>query len=257
MTAAKKGTRRGVFLHGLGGSRRDWDDALAKLGSAVQPLALDLPGSGDAPKPADGYDPASLARAVLDALRREGIEHAVLVGHSLGARVAGELAVSSPGRVAALVLVSPLGASSYSLVEKLKWKGMSRRAILSSVPEAQMRSAAGYGFAKTGKGKSGFVERAMASRTGPEAAAVTRAVEKSVDGLLEAPPLAERLKGTRMPLLLVAGAEDPLAPPEKTEVIRKARPDAELVELPGVGHYPMLEDPAAFAKALRAFLASA
>ena len=254
MTKGRKGPRAAVFLHGLGGSRHDWDDALAKLGGSVEAVALDLPGAGDAEKPADGYDPASLARWLLDELRRRGLEKPALVGHSLGARVAGELAATAPQRVASLVLVSPLGAASYSLVEKLKWKAMSRRSILSSVPEAQMRSATGYGFARSGKGKSGFVERALASRTGKEAAAVARAVEKSVDGVLGAHPLAERLKGTPMPLLLVAGAEDPLAPPSRTRAILAARPDAQVVELPGIGHYPMLEDPAGFAKIVRAFL---
>jgi pimeloyl-ACP methyl ester carboxylesterase len=58
-----------------------------------------------------------------------------------------------------------------------------------------------------------------------------------------------------MPLLLVSGAEYPLAPPEKTRAILKARADARHVELPGVGHYPMLEDPAAFAKVVKEFLA--
>jgi pimeloyl-ACP methyl ester carboxylesterase len=245
-----------VFLHGLGGSRVDWDEAIARLGGALDGVALDLPGAGDAEKPGDGYDPSSLARWLLDTLRHHGLEKVALVGHSLGARVAGELAAAAPTRVSSLVLVSPLGAVPYSLVEKLKWKGMSRHAILTSVPEAQMRSATGYGFVKSGKGKSGFVERAMAARTGREASAVTRAVEKSVDGVLSAPPLSERLSGTKLPLLLVAGAQDPLAPPETTRSLLKARPDARFVELPGIGHYPMLEDPAGLAKVLKDFLRS-
>lgn len=254
MTSHKRGAHpRAVFLHGLGGSRHDWDDVVAKLDGAVHATVLDLPGSAGHARPVTHYDPASLAKAVLADLPHGA---AVLVGHSQGARVAGEIAVLSPGHVSALVLVSPLAASPYSLMEKLKWKGMSRRAVLTSVPEAQMRRATGYGFAKDGRGKAGFVERAMASRTGPHADATARAVEHVVDGILDAPPLAERLKGTTMPLLVLSGAEDPLAPPAKSKAILKARHDAHFVEMPGIGHYPMLEDPAGFAKALKAFLSS-
>src|SRR6185369_7600939 len=151
-------------------------------------------------------------------------------------------------------LVSPLGATPYSLTDKLKWKAMSRKAIIQSVPEGSMRSAAGHGFAVDGPGKRGFVSRALAARTGKDADAVARAVEKSVDGVLEAPPLSKRLAGTEMPLLVVSGALDPLAPPASARAIGKARPDARFLELAGVGHYPLLEAPEKLTDAIVEFL---
>jgi pimeloyl-ACP methyl ester carboxylesterase len=56
-----------------------------------------------------------------------------------------------------------------------------------------------------------------------------------------------------MPLLLVSGALDPLAPPASTRAILKARPDARSFELKGIGHYPMLEDPEKVAQILADF----
>jgi pimeloyl-ACP methyl ester carboxylesterase len=246
-----------VFLHGLGGSRADWAPVVALLPKSRKALAVDLPGAGAAEKPPKGYDPASLARWLASFLEKEKLDGVVLVGHSLGARVAGELAASEPSRLSGLVLVSPLGAVSYKLTDKLKWKAMSRRSILSAVPESSMRNASGYGFAVDGPGKKGFVERALASRTGKEGDAIARAVEGSVDGILEARPLAERLKGTTVPLLLVSGALDPLAPPEETKAILRARPDAKFELLTGLGHYPMLEDPPRIAKLIEEFVTRA
>jgi pimeloyl-ACP methyl ester carboxylesterase len=242
-----------VLLHGLGGSKQDWDDIIARLPRGTRAVALDLPGSPRGPKPASGCDPASLAAWLSKELAAAKAIPAILVGHSLGARVAGELAASRPAEVSGLVLISPLGASSYSFTEKLKWKAMSRRAILRSVPEAQMRSAAGHGFEVDGPGKRGFVDRALAARTGKDADAVVLAVERSVDGVLEAPSLEKRLAGTAMPLLLVSGALDPLAPPAATRAILKARPDARWLELKGIGHYPMLEAPERVAEILAGF----
>jgi len=252
MTKAK-GKPSLVLLHGLGGSSADWADAAKILSRSYGVLALDLPGAGAAPKPPSGYDPVSLARYVENEMEEAGFGRAHVAGHSVGARVAGELAAREPSRVVKLALVSPVGAVSYGFTDRLKWKGMSRRAILASVPESSIRNASAYGFGVEGPGKKGFVERAVASRKGPEGDAIARAVEMSVDGVLEAPPLLERLRGTKAPLLVVAGALDPLAPPADSRQLLKVRPDATFVELPRLGHYPMLEDPKKLAETLKSF----
>ncbi len=153
--------------------------------------------------------------------------------------------------------MSPLGSAPYGLTDRLKWMAMSRRAVIESVPESSLRNAAGYGFAVDGPGRAAFVARTVAARTGPRREEVVQAIEKLVDGVLAARPLAERLRGTSMPLLLVTGARDPLAPAEELRAILSARKDATFLELPGIGHYALLEDPPRLAAALRDFFADA
>ena len=253
MTAKKsKGTL--VLLHGLGGSGEDWAAAAKLLAKDFTVRALDLPGSARGPRPGTGYEVGPLARWVLGKIGQKPV---LLAGHSLGGRVAGEMAALAPDRVRALALVSPLGSAPYSFIDRLKWKAMSRRALLESVPESSLKNAAGYGFAVHGPGRAGFVARTLATRTGPAGKDTAHAAEKYVDGVLAARPLAERLKGTSMPLLLVTGARDPLAPAEELRAILGARPDAALLEMPGIGHYALLEDPPRLARALRDFFAAA
>jgi len=250
-TSGRRGVSRTVlFLHGLGGSTEDWKDVASSLPKGLAPLALDFPGFGKAVRPHDSYDPAALARWVLAEMDDHDVETAVVAGHSLGGRVAGELALLAPKRVAALALVSPLGAVSYGFTDTLKWKAMSRAALVGATSDATLKSALGYGFAVDGPAKKGFVARAMKARTGPHAQAALRALERSVDGLLAAPPLGRRLAGTTAPLLLVAGALDPLAPPKDVEAILAARGDATYVKLPGVGHYAPMEAPKEVARLL-------
>ncbi|HEY4977475.1 MAG TPA: alpha/beta hydrolase [Gaiellaceae bacterium] len=253
MTAKKsKGTL--VLLHGLGGSGEDWAAAAKLLAKDFTVRALDLPGSARGPRPGTGYEIGPLARWVLGKIGQKPV---LLAGHSLGGRVAGEMAALAPDRVRALALVSPLGSAPYGILDRLKWKAMSRRALLESVPESSLRSAAGYGFAVHGPGRAGFVARTLATQSGPGGKHTAHAAEKYVDGVLAARPLAERLKGTSMPLLLVTGARDPLAPSEELRAILDARPDATLLEMPGIGHYALLEDPPRLARALRDFFAAA
>ncbi len=243
-------SRTVLLLHGLGGSAEDWKESAAALPKGLGAVALDFPGFGKAAVPHDSYDPASLARWVLGQMDDRDVEKAVVAGHSLGGRVAGELALVAPKRVAALALVSPLGAVSYGFTDRLKWKAMSRAALVGVASDTSLRNALGYGFSVDGAGKKGFVARGMKSRKGPHAAAALRALERSVDGLLAAPPLSRRLAGTTVPLLLVTGTADPLAPPADVETILEARGDARYVKLPGVGHYAPLEAPRDVAKLL-------
>jgi pyruvate dehydrogenase E2 component (dihydrolipoamide acetyltransferase) len=252
--AVKKSKRPLFLLHGLGGSSADWADSGVTLAKHFTIQAVDLPGSLNGAASPDGYDPTALARWLLGTLPDAPV---FLTGHSLGGRVAGEAAALAPQRVAALALVSPLGSARYSFTDTLKWKAMSRRAVLESVPESSLRSAAGYGFEGGGERKRGFVDRAVAAQTGPGKRELALATERSVDGVLAAPPLSERLRGTRMPLLVVAGGRDPLVPPKEAREILKARPDATFLELPAAGHYAFLEDPPRLAEELRAFFARA
>ena len=251
---AKKSKETLVLLHGLGGSAEDWAAPGKLLAKDYTVHALDLPGSARGPRPGTRYEPEPLARWVLGEIGKKPV---LLVGHSLGGRVAGEMAALAPDRVRALALVSPLASARYGFTDRLKWKAMSRRALIDSVPESSLKNAAGYGFAVHGPGRAAFVARTVAARTGPRREEVVLAIERLVDGVLAARPLAERLEGTAMPLLLVTGARDPLAPAEELRAILEARPDAELLEMPGIGHYALLEDPPRLARALRDFFAAA
>jgi pimeloyl-ACP methyl ester carboxylesterase len=252
--AAKKSKPILVLLHGLGGSAADWADAGVALAKHFTIAAPELPGSFRGPKPEGGSDPAALAAWLLNTLPKEPV---FLAGHSLGGRVAGEVAALAPARVAALALVSPLGAAPYGFTDTLKWKAMSRRAVLESVPESSLRRAAAYGFEGDAPGKDAFVARAVAAQTGPSGKDIALATEKAVDGVLGSPPLAERLEGTTMPLLVATGERDPLVPPKDARTILRARPDATFLELPGRGHYALLEAPARMAEVLRGFFARA
>jgi 2-succinyl-6-hydroxy-2,4-cyclohexadiene-1-carboxylate synthase len=92
-----------VLLHGFSGTRHAWDGVIARLDpQRYRPLALDLPGHGEASATDGPITFDSCVAAVLAAAP----ERFVLCGYSLGGRVALHVALAAPQRVSRLVLVS-------------------------------------------------------------------------------------------------------------------------------------------------------
>jgi 2-succinyl-6-hydroxy-2,4-cyclohexadiene-1-carboxylate synthase len=91
-----------VLLHGFSGTHRAWDAVIARLpAERYLPLALDLPGHGEA---ADFEPPITFEGCVTSVLERSPPRF-VLAGYSMGGRVALHVALAAPERVARLVLV--------------------------------------------------------------------------------------------------------------------------------------------------------
>jgi pimeloyl-ACP methyl ester carboxylesterase len=103
-----------VFVHGLVGSWQNWLENIPHFARDHRVVALDLPGFGASPMPAEKISIAGYAR-ILDALLGElGIDAACVVGNSMGGFIAAELAIAFPQRVERLVLVSAAGISAAS-----------------------------------------------------------------------------------------------------------------------------------------------
>lgn len=95
-----------MLLHGLASSLHIWNlvaPLLAERGYAV--TALDQRGHGESDKPESGYDFETIVADDAAAVEGLGILAPVVVGHSWGATVALQYAVTYPEKVAALVLV--------------------------------------------------------------------------------------------------------------------------------------------------------
>ena len=94
-----------VFVHGFGCSSTDWLAQIEHFSARNMTIAVDLPGHGATPPPAE---PASIAlggRELAAWVQALCLPPAVFVGHSMGCRVVLEAALRAPERVAAIVLI--------------------------------------------------------------------------------------------------------------------------------------------------------
>lgn len=94
-----------VFIHGLTDSHLSYLPMLEAMPRSYRMFALTMRGHGDATKPASGYAPEDMAADVAAFLDAQGIERAVIVGHSMGSIVARAFADAHPERVLGLGLI--------------------------------------------------------------------------------------------------------------------------------------------------------
>jgi len=246
-----------LLLHGFTGCGETMRAAAQAL-PGRRHLFVDLPGHGesDAPPDADAYAMECCTRDLLAVLDARGVARAHLLGYSLGARVALGLALAAPQRAASLLLV---GARA----------GLAEAAARSARRRADEKLADDI----LARGMAWFTDYWMAlplfqsqRRLGAEfwAAAKAQRLRNRPEGLANSlrgiglgaqPPLAESLAGLEVPALLITGALDARFGEAADELARRI-PRACRAVLPQAGHAAHLENPRAFARALRRFLAA-
>lgn len=105
----KKSRATVLFIHGIGNSGDAWHDVIERLPKDIRIITIDLLGFGKSPRPSWAvYDAKTQANAVLATyLKLHTTSQVIIVGHSLGALVAIEIAKRYPLLVDSLILCSP------------------------------------------------------------------------------------------------------------------------------------------------------
>ena len=99
-----------LLIHGFGADLTSWMFNQASLAEKRPVYAIDLPGHGGSTKEVPDGSVEALAASVLDYMDAVGISRAhLIIGHSLGAAIAVQIALVAPGQVEALTLVAPAG----------------------------------------------------------------------------------------------------------------------------------------------------
>ena len=103
-----------LFLHGLGGSWRDWSANLPTFAANYRVMAIDFPGFGESDKPEVHYSIEWLTEMVEKFLQEQEIDLVNLVGHSMGGVVALNLASLPKSRVRKLAITNAVGIGDKS-----------------------------------------------------------------------------------------------------------------------------------------------
>ena len=243
-----------VMLHGLGGTKVSFLPTQAALAQTHRTIAVDLPGFGDTDKPVGAYDAKFFAKWVVGLLDALEIDRAQIVGHSMGGRVAIELGMSHPDRVACLALMTP----SLAWLRDKRWTPYLRLlrpelAFLQPAPRAIVERFvhAAVPGAKDGWSAAG-IDEFLRSYLTPRGRVAFYAAARNIY-LEEAGEFWTRLEAVEARSLFLWGRRDPLVPLGFSRHVRRALPAAEHVEL-DCGHIPQFERPAQTNAAVGRFL---
>lgn len=245
-----------VFIPGLFGQGKNWLAIAKRLGDEATCLLIDPPNHGrSAWTDAFDYD------AFADSIYREIVSHDafsdgfVLVGHSMGGKLAMRLALRHPEAVRLLVVVdiSPIaghvGSQFGSLVAALR--GLDLEALTSRKEADELLSPAipdpvTRGFLLQNLRHDRASEQEWAWRMN------LQLLGDSLELVGQWPPVQASYPG---PVLWLAGAKSAYVRPEHLPLMRALFPRAVLVTIKEAGHWVHSEQPKAFVASLRAFLA--
>jgi proline iminopeptidase len=225
-------------------------------------------GASSTPSSPDAYRLEDYA-ADVEVLREHlGWDAFDFLGHSHGSLVGLLYAAAHPARVRRLLLIATGARFHEGQVAAMEaaMQGRSREPWFADASAAMAAEEAGefaddqelgrliarempFYFARYGERERAFVERGLGlSAHG----AALRHWNENEFKAFDLRPLLGRIRART---LVVVGAEDFILGPASAAEVADGVPDSELVELPGVGHFPWIEDPSAFREAVAPFAA--
>jgi pimeloyl-ACP methyl ester carboxylesterase len=231
-----------LFLHpGIGLDRNA--PVIDKLAEHARVIAPSHPGFGNSEQPKSFTTVDDLAYFYLDLIDQLDLKNTIVVGVSLGAWIAAEIAIKSTARLSHLVLANALG---------IKVGARDTRDILDifAITEPELNKLA-------------YFDPAIAARDYPamdEAAVriVARNREASArygwSPYMHDPKLKSRLHRIRIPTLFLWGTADRILTEHYGRAYCAAIPGARFEVIARAGHYPHIEQPDTFARAVFAFM---
>jgi pimeloyl-ACP methyl ester carboxylesterase len=237
-----------IMLHGMGASLHTWEAWAEALSGRYRVIRYDLPGFGlTGPDANVNYSPLRSIAVLAWIMDMWGIRRATLIGNGLGGELAWQFASRFPERVQKLVLIAPapLGYTRKPKVSILL------RFLPFSMPvwlvRWELRRAYGDPRRLTAETVRRYHDLMLGE--GNRKAWLIRIWLAILR--FPRPPLEKVVA----PTLLLWGEKDRLMPPAFADGYLKTLPQVSLALLPGVGHMPQEEGPAASLPVVEAFLA--
>ena len=253
------------MLHGFPTSSFDYAAVLDGLRAGRRVLLFDMLGYGLSAKPDRGYTMALQADVAMAFVAELGIDRLALLTHDMGDTVGGELLARRAQGAWPVAVTRRVVTNGSIYIEQAHLTAGQQ--LLLSLPDELLPDGVPIDVASltaslrdTFSAETPLVPPGWPEDPVPEAAAQVvhdeghrllprliryieerRANERRFTGAIETDPA---------PLHIVWGLDDPIAVPSMVDTLVAVRPDATVVRLENVGHYPMMEAPARYLEAV-------
>ncbi|MFD1984144.1 alpha/beta fold hydrolase [Mesorhizobium newzealandense] len=238
-----------LLIHGVGMNATIWQDQIAQMQDRHDLIAIDMLGHGVSPLPPEHAALSDFADQALRLLDHLGLPSVSIVGHSMGALVALEIALRAPSRVGSIVCLNSVFRRPPALAQAVS----ERAAALGTHGDAAAVAAT---LARW------FGDPLPASLAG--AAAMARAALEGVDpqGYARTYRLfahvdaahADALAGLAAPALFMTGSQDSNSTPAMSAAMARLAPRGQCLVLSGERHMMAIASPEKVTKHISAFL---
>lgn len=242
-----------VLLHGNASNLMAWDEWTAELKKEHRVIRIDIPGFGlTGPSGTGDYSTAGLVRFLDRFLDKLNVQKCILVGNSMGGRISWEYALAHPEKAEKLILIDATGYPTDDgtpLPFRLARTPIVNKALLRITPRALLEKSLKEVYFNDAKVTDELITQyfEMALREGNRAAFVARANSEDTNNY-------QRISEIRAPTLILWGGEDAWVSADVAKKFEQDLPNEKLIIYKGLGHMPMLEDPAATVKDAIEFL---
>ena len=253
-----------IILHGLYGSSDNWITIGKSLAKHFTVYIPDQRNHGNSPHSEEhNYD--LLKQDLLEILIQHNLNKTHLIGHSMGGKTVMSFAADYPDRVASLIVIDigpksylqPAGSEPHTIAHEQIIKGLLavRLDELTDRDEADARLAE---YIDTERVRYYLLKSLARKKDGSYYWKINiRALEKDIHKIMDGLPLDD-LKNhpgfAGFPVLFVRGEKSPYILDEDIPVLQNMFPAANVVTIPGAGHWLHVEQPELLIKTLKYFL---
>ncbi len=236
-----------IFSHSLGCRKEMWQPQIDTFAGSYRVLSYDTRGHGDSDAPSAPYSLEMLAKDVEALCSALQIEKCHFVGLSMGGMIGQTLALEAPELLLSLTLANT--SSYYGPTALPLWSARSQTALKEGM-EALVNGSLERWFTpafRTGNPDALQIAARWLRDANPQGYAACCMALAALD-------TTNRLHQIKIPVLVIAGADDVATPPALAETIHTNILDSRLVVLANAAHISSVEQAGAFNCALEEFL---
>jgi len=229
-----------MLIHGFPLDHRTWDELVPLLEDTFDIILPDLRGFGRSSTIDSFYTIEDFALDLAGLLDHLNIQQAAIAGHSMGGYVALAFARLFPERVRGLALVSSQAVADSEERKQGRYKSAAEVAEhgIASVVESMTPKFTNH------EQLQAFARSSMEQQQPAAYIGALKAMAERTDS-------TDLLASFKFPVVIVHGDADALIPIDRAREAKAALPQAELVEIVGAGHLPMMEAKEKTAEALK------
>lgn len=242
-----------IILHGLFGSARNWQSIARQLSDRYTVYALDLRNHGSSPHD-EVMDYPAMSADVIEFIDQHKLQNSIVLGHSLGGKVAMQLALSEPDKLSKLIVVDiapvrythnfdeVLLGFSHVPLDSIKSRKEADSYLAEKINSVSLRQFLLQNLINNASG--GYQWRVNLA-----------SIEANMDTIMGFPD--QQLYSTfNKASLFIKGANSTYLAPRYKALIDERFPEAEWQTIANTGHWPHIESPIDFMACLDKFLSA-